>query len=186
MRVVSDNGRTRALYLSPGTNTKRRTGTRGGPSGRMLVRWDGGYQDRPWAGNHVLILNNEGEPFSIWLLWDEKSGELQCWYINLEDPWRRTPLGYDSRDRILDIVVSPDLTEWEWKDEDEFKYRLEEAGASQSAADAVRSDGLRALEELRDRRENFDRWRSWKPDPSWTLPSVVDGWDRLIATDAKT
>jgi hypothetical protein len=180
MRVVSDDGRSRALFLCPGTNTKRRTGSRGGPSGRLLLRWDGGYQDRPWGGNRVLILNDEGEPFSIWLIWDDKSNELQCWYINLEDPWRRTPVGYDSRDRILDIVVSPDLAEWEWKDEDDFRYRLNEAGARPSAAEAVRSDGLRAVQRLRDSREDYERWRYWKPDPSWAVPTVVEGWDRLI------
>ncbi len=184
MRVVSDEGSSRALFLCPGTTTKRRTGERGGPRGRLMLRWDGGYEDRTWGRNRVLILNEEGDPFSIWLIWDDKSGELLEWYINLEDPWRRTALGFDSRDRVLDIVVSPDLTEWKWKDEDEFQWRLEQGGAPRPLNASVRSDGLVALERLRDPGRNFGRWLSWKPDPLWTVPPVAQGWDELIVTSA--
>jgi protein associated with RNAse G/E len=41
------------------------------------------------------------------------------WYVNLQCPYRRTPLGIEAMDLMLDIVVEPDMT-WRWKDDDEF------------------------------------------------------------------
>lgn len=38
-------------------------------------------------------------------------------YVNIEEPWQRTPIGFDSRDHLLDIVVTVDLSTWHWKDE---------------------------------------------------------------------
>ena len=46
-----------------------------------------------------------GEPWSEWR-WLEADGSWSStFYINLEQPWIRTPIGYDSHDWILDIVV---------------------------------------------------------------------------------
>jgi hypothetical protein len=41
-------------------------------------------------------------------------------YLNLEDPWRRSDLGFDSGDWELDIVGTP--TAWQQKDEDELEW----------------------------------------------------------------
>jgi hypothetical protein len=30
-------------------------------------------------------------------------------YVNLEDPWRRTAIGFDSWDHVLDVAVAPDV-----------------------------------------------------------------------------
>ena len=41
--------------------------------------------------------------------------EFLGWYVNLEEPFRRTPLGFDVRDLQLDILVDPER-KWRWKD----------------------------------------------------------------------
>lgn len=40
--VVRHDERSIALYMSPGTTLKQRTGRYGGPRDRMLLEWDGG------------------------------------------------------------------------------------------------------------------------------------------------
>lgn len=43
--VVTDEEGLIALYRPSGTAGRQRSGEFGGPRGRMLVRWDGGYRD---------------------------------------------------------------------------------------------------------------------------------------------
>ena len=46
--TVTDRDDLIALYLPAGTVGKQRSGERGGPRGRMLITWDGGYRDCLW------------------------------------------------------------------------------------------------------------------------------------------
>jgi len=34
-----------------------------------------------------------------------RTGSGRCTYVNMEDPWRWTNIGYDSHDWVLDLVV---------------------------------------------------------------------------------
>ena len=52
------------------------------------------------------------------LFWDE-SWSFLGWYVNLQSPLRRSPLGFDMTDWALDVWVEPD-GRWQWKDEDDF------------------------------------------------------------------
>jgi protein associated with RNAse G/E len=38
------------------------------------------------------------------------------WYVNLQCPFRRTEVGIEAMDLMLDVVVDPDGT-WRWKDD---------------------------------------------------------------------
>ncbi|MHC3391083.1 hypothetical protein ACLQ2E_16740 [Streptomyces lavendulocolor] len=40
--------------------------------------------------------------------------------MNFEHLIRRTTTGFDTFDLTVDLVVDPDLTRWEWKDEDAY------------------------------------------------------------------
>ena len=55
------------------------------------------------------------EPFSTWVFWEGRERNLDCWYINLQEPYRRTLDGIDSQDLELDFVVAPDGS-WRKKD----------------------------------------------------------------------
>jgi protein associated with RNAse G/E len=103
-----------------------------------------------------------------------------CWYINLEQPFRRTPIGFDYMDQTLDIVVEPDMSAWRWKDEDEFEEAQEHGIFTRSQASTIRAEGERALERLLAREPPFDdRWEDWRPDPAWQLPKITGDWDSL-------
>jgi len=175
--VVVDREDLVALYLPAGTIGKQRTGERGGPRGRMLLRWDGRHRDIAWERTNVLTLYQPGDSHSIWLAWDAGSSELQWWYLNLEEPWRRTSRGFDTRDQILDAWAPADLASWEWKDEDELAWCVQSGRWTAEEAAAIRSAGERALDRARRRAPPLDEpWERWRPDPSWPLPTVGERW----------
>ena len=111
-----------------------------------------------------------GRAHSVYLFWDD-DWALSHWYVNFEQPLRRTPVGFDTFDEKLDLIVPPDGT-YSWKDEDE----LEQAAAlGLLDADAVRAEAARVLEEW-----PFPTgWEDWRPDPAWPIPQLPDGWDRV-------
>jgi hypothetical protein len=45
------------------------------------------------------------------------SHQLAHWYVNFQRPMRRTAIGFDTFDLLLDLVIAPDLSRWDWKDE---------------------------------------------------------------------
>ena len=82
--------------------------------------------------------------------------------MNLEEPWRRTQIGFDVRDLELDIEVAPDFS-WHWKDEDEFEWSIAEGRIDGKRRDAIRTEGKRALQRIIRREPPLDRsWEEWR------------------------
>ena len=86
------------------------------------------------------------------------------WYVNLQQPLRRTPLGFEAMDMMLDVVVEPDLT-WRWKDEDEFADLLDRGLVDAATGDRVRREGEAVIGrvERRDRRRSPSRGPAGAP-----------------------
>lgn len=57
-----------------------------------------------WFGEGTLMVSRPGEAHSIWLFWTP-NGTFDGWYVNLEEPRRRTRDGVLTRDQFLDLVV---------------------------------------------------------------------------------
>lgn len=128
----------------------------------------------------TLRLVTPGTPHSVQLHWSHSPRRLQCWYINLEAPLRRTPLGFDFFDHIVDIVVSPDRKRWEWKDLDELDEARAHGLVDSDEVAARIAEGERALDRLRIGAPPFDgSWELWCPDPRWSMPSLPAGWDAV-------
>jgi predicted RNA-binding protein associated with RNAse of E/G family len=174
LTVVRDEPNLLALYQPAGAPWKRPYSRDGLP-----IR----VPDQPWElrddklADDSLRLIIPGDAHSTLLIWREP-WKLLRWYINLEEPFRRTPMGFDYMDQTLDIVVQPDMSSWRWKDEDEF----EEAKAAEiftpDEARAIHAEGKRALERLLARKSPFDeRWENWRPDPAWRHPEITSDWD---------
>lgn len=180
--VVEDTPEFVVLFQPTGTVCKKRTGRRGGPTGRVMLPdgWDGGHEDVTWSGPPKLRFYAWGSAHSILRSWDSEADRAEGWYINLEAPWTPTSIGFDTRDHILDITVSPDLSSWAWKDEDELAWAVEvgKCDYTPESARAIRAEGERALEKLERRHRPFgDDWHRWRPDPRWPIPTLPEGWD---------
>lgn len=176
MTVVRDEDGEVVLYLRPGTVGKQRTGVRAGPRDRLLVEWDGGHRDVVWTGTNVVRLYREGDEYSIWIARDDATGAVVWRYINLEAPWRRTPIGFDSRDHYLDLHAAAD-GEWSWKDEDEVAWLVEQGRMDAAFAAAVRASGERALSRIKAGESMLsDAWATWKADSSWEVARLPPNW----------
>lgn len=132
--------------------------------------------DHVWHTRRCLMIAPFGEAHTLSLHWDHASGAFLGWYVNLQEPMRRSRFGYDSFDQMLDIWIEPDGT-WSWKDWDEL-VEAEQVGLfSASEAAAIRAEGERVIASLGTRLPTG--WEGWQPDPAWALPAVPEGWNRL-------
>ncbi len=140
--------------------------------------------DSHWRRD-TLRLMFPGAQHSIWATWQaDASGEraFYQYYVNLEEPYRRTPIGVDTNDHTLDIVVQPDLS-WEWKDEGEYQERVATGifGADFAAKGRAVMEGVVA--DIEARRPPFHgEWPHWAPDPEWGVPVLRPEWETLPAT----
>jgi uncharacterized protein len=141
---------------------------------QLLEGWE--MTDHVWHTRRVLSLTTLGAAHSLDLHWDHATDAFLGWYVNLQEPVRPTPLGYDTFDQMLDIWIEPDGS-WRWKDWEEL-VEAERVGLfTRGEAGAIRAEGRRVIERL-------DRllptgWEDWRPDPSVELPTLPPEWDRI-------
>jgi hypothetical protein len=140
--------------------------------------------DYVWRETDVLMLFTPGAAHAVYVMWETGHTRLRCWYVDLQEPLRRTPIGFDTRDHLLDIVVSPDQSEWWWKDEDEFNEAVAIGLFSAEEALAIRAEGERVVELLRASQSPFcDGWEKWRPPVEWAMPDLPANWDNIAARD---
>ena len=178
LRVAQDLGSWTALYLPPRTQSLW-PHTREGVTIRIpAAEWvlDGG----PWEGGDVLCLVQPGLGYTVAAHWDNDHS-LDHWKIDLVEPVRRTWLGFDYMDQLLDIIVSADRSMWRWKDEDEVREAQARGLFSAEQVGDLYRRGERALQALRAKEPPFDGgWETWKPTPDLRAPfDLPDGWEQV-------
>ena len=137
--------------------------------------------DRQWVDTDVLMLTTPGTAHAVYAMWEEGHTNFRCWYINLQDPLRRVPTGFDTKDHLLDIVVNPARSEWRWKDEDELREAVEVGLSSPQNARAIRAEGKRAIQLLQaGEPPACDGWEKWAPPAEWGIPGLPEDWDSLV------
>lgn len=152
------------------------------PAGASYMRWAPAAGTRqlvagPWRRN-VLRLMFPGAPYSVWLQW-EPDGSFRGYYVNFEEPYRRTPIGFDTNDHTLDMVVDPDFR-WRWKDSDEFDQRVASGIYSHEFATHLRESAAAVPAAIERHQPPFDdTWAAWRPDPAWPIPELPAGWDTV-------
>jgi hypothetical protein len=142
--------------------------------------------DRPWhlelhphGDSGVLSFAWPDTPYAILLIQNE-DGSPRGWYVNLQTPLARTPVGFDTVDHALDVLVSLDRESWTWKDEDELTEAIALGLFTEADAASFHYWGERAVEHLVLRLPPFDdAWEGWRPDPSWPVPALPDGWEQV-------
>jgi hypothetical protein len=130
-----------------------------------------------WEGHGVLMLQRPGDEYAVWHFWSGPERRFTCWYLNIQEPFRCTAIGYDTQDLELDVVMFEDYA-WVLKDEDALDAHV--ATGRHSAATMQRARDVGAgITAMIERRELW--WdlelRHWTPDPAWDTPAgVLDGW----------
>lgn len=127
---------------------------------------------------HVLSFAWPGNPAAV-LLFYGSDWSPSHWYVNLEDPLRRSPVGFDTLDHKLDVIVELDGS-WRWKDEDQFVEVIERGLLDPGQGRGLRNEAEGAVRRIVEHEPPFDRdWYGWRPDPAWPPPTLPDGWDRV-------
>jgi hypothetical protein len=190
--LFRSNYRGRILYAVPGylleeTPTHVVTATvpgaecrmLAGPRAQVLAAVAAGRErteTRAWDTTFVVWRTAFGAAHALGHFWNAETGCFLGYYVNLQAPLRRSELGFDSLDYQLDIVVEPNGV-WRWKDEDELAEAVAVGVYSASEAAAVREEGERVIASLPDVLPTG--WEGWRPDPSWPLLQLPNGWDRI-------
>jgi len=180
--VVEDSATCIALYLAEHTPIKRPVGSDGSPvprtrshEPRIAVPWELG--DARWLNTSVLWLARPGTAHAIGLFWQGPERHFLGWYGNLQAPLQRTAIGFDSADHALDVQITHDRT-WSWKDEDEFASVQHRGVFSLDEAVEIRAEGERVVAAVEANAWPFNAgWEQWRPDPTWPIPVIPDGWD---------
>lgn len=168
-----------ALYQPPGAPTRRRLGARGGPSGRNLLvdEWDGRHHASTFGGPPVVRAYLPGSSYSIIRRWNPQHNDFSGWYINLERPWTRTALGFDSEDFLLDIVFAEDRSTWTVKDEDELAWAVETGTISAELSATIRRAGDQAISDSASNGGVFGiDWSTITPNRAWSEPFMPTNW----------
>ena len=172
--VVEETAQFIATHIAPGATWKRPMDVQGRdirmPHGEWQLRCDA------WYGHGVLRLFMRNAAHSVLIFLGPT--DVERWYINLETPFQRTPIGLDVRDQFLDIVFSSDLSTYQIKDEPELHEALALGLIDAVEAAAIRAEAARVITRVQQSHPAIqDRWRSWRPPASWTLPQLAPGWD---------
>lgn len=143
--------------------------------------WPGGrhpwYGKAAWRGHGTLMLHRPGEAYAVWVFWRGRDRDFAGWYLNFQEPFRRTAVGFDTLDHELDIWMPDGGPRWEWKDRELLEARVAEGRFTAAEAAAIRHDADRVAAELDAGRLWWDeRWRDWAPDSAWDAPRLPRGW----------
>jgi hypothetical protein len=129
------------------------------------------------ASYPILSFAWTATPYAVLMSWHE-DGTFWQWYVNLQTPLVRTPLGFDTVDHALDVLIAPDRSSWSWKDEDELDQAVSLGLFTPGDAAWFRYWGERAVEHVLLHLPPFDLdWELWVPDPAWPPPELPAGWD---------
>lgn len=143
----------------------------------LLTRCDWILVDSVWDVSTLWLLR-EDEWHAVWVSYLD-SGEHWGWYINLQEPFRRTKRGIQTMDLMLDILVERDRS-WRWKDEDDFEMLLTRGLLNSITAERVRDEAGKVLQRVERSEPPFDgSWSHWRPDSTWSLPELPDSWASL-------
>ena len=130
----------------------------------------------PWEETDVLATTVPGSWLVVWHMWHHDSGEFACWYVDLKRPHVRTPVGFDTYDLDLDIVVLPDRS-WKWKDEKEFALRRDAGFITAEEADAIAHAAKSTISLIESGAPPFDgSLLDWRPHSGWPVPTHPERW----------
>ncbi|MFG1805294.1 DUF402 domain-containing protein [Streptomyces sp. NPDC049040] len=139
-----------------------------------LASGDWRLGDWRWEDTVALLWNPPGTYFSVNAYFSPSADHrLLRWYVNFQRPLRRTAAGFDTFDLLVDLVVAPDLSRWEWKDEDEYAHgrRLGVVDDTDHLAlEAARGQVLAMIGEQAGPFAADAGWTAWRSDPSWPAP----------------
>jgi hypothetical protein len=176
IETLVDDGERIVVWQPAGSTVMHPTGKRGGPRGRNMMAPDGKHEAALWEGTGVIRAHSVGQSWSVWR-WEDGDAWRPGFYINLEAPWLRTPLGFDTGDWILDLEVDGAgvITR---KDSDELEWSLDVGRLTPREVDVIESAARSAAAALAAGAWPFSAdWNAWLPGRTSEPLEIPAGWD---------
>ena len=178
MRVVADSGDVMVAWLAHGTRVMY-WALPDGQDPRSVpleqrFRRPLTTASRLWSGGVLRVIPIH-ESFQVLHFWDEDQ-VFKGWYVNLEAPKVRSGARLDTVDWHLDIWIDADRTHV-WKDEPEAAAAVEAGHSQRHELTTAWSTGQSIVDRLADWPTPIGDWRSFRPPPYWSVPSLPDDWD---------
>jgi hypothetical protein len=131
----------------------------------------------------ALVILTPGAGHAVTAMFHGGGGPFICWYVDLQEPFRRVSDGIVTCDQSLDIVIGEDRR-WRWKDEDHLARSVELGWRTQGQADAIRREGEGVIAALERGAAPFSgAWPSWRADPDWPVPELPNDWASVPTYD---
>jgi len=178
LHVVEDTGELLVLYQPEGSPFGFGAGD-DWPTPSGLHPYDG---RTGWVGEGPLGLHRPDDPFAVWAYWGGPDRTFLGWYVNLQSPFRRTPIGIDSLDLELDLLVTPEL-DVHVKDEDQVDRSAALGRFSGDDAAAIHALGADVKRRIEQEGAWWDlSWSTWTPPPPLrVVPPLRADWDEVPA-----
>jgi hypothetical protein len=172
--VVCDHHELLALYTPPGAPFDFPPGR--WPTVDGLHPW---HARTHWEGHGMLSLHRPSDWYAIFVFWQGPERRFEGWYVNMQEPFRRTPAGIDTQDLELDILL-PVGGGWELKDDEVLEQRVREGRYTEPQVAHTRAEAALVVAEVEAGREWWDpSWADWEPDPTWRAPAFPEAYGDL-------
>ncbi|MFE7357273.1 DUF402 domain-containing protein [Streptomyces sp. NPDC057543] len=187
LRVIADTSEALVTACAPGAEARwptlyakaRANGDRSVRTEAFDAMATGEWElaDSRWQETELLLWKQPGAWFSVnaFFVSNGVGRRLRNWYVNFERPSVRDAAGFDTFDLTVDLVIDPDLSQYEWKDVDEYAHVRRLGIVTDTEHQAVDDARAQALAMLADRSGPFKaaaEWRSWRWDPTWPMPRL--------------
>ncbi len=184
VRVIKDTPEETVLCTWPGAECMAPAGyLRGGHT-----TWDRWHETTShtlnlekyaWHTNRFLTVLEPKKYFSTIYIWRADTGVFDCYYINFQLPFKRTPLGFDTLDLDLDIVIEPSY-DWQWKDVEEYQHGIQTGGIKLEWIGEVERARKEIATRLQSRSYPLDgSWLNWTPNLNWPALKLPVNWDTI-------
>jgi hypothetical protein len=182
--VVADTPDEVALLLLPGAEVRKPDGLWSGTA-RVWDRWaaqranDWVLQPGTWRTNRMLMLVRPANWYAVMYFWPADTGVFDCYYVNFQLPLQRTPVGFDSFDLELDLVMEPGGP-WHWKDEEDYRAGIAAGFILPEWTAQIDRAKETLFTQMTARTYPFDgTWISYQPPVHWAPPSLPAGWNDI-------
>jgi hypothetical protein len=183
--VVQDSDELTALYQPEGTPILRWQMDEGRSVEPLTARMDALRLIYPELPYHVTLWFDAGTGVPPWFqpYFGGGKGRFRGWKVDMSAPHRRTALGFDTTDDVLDIILRPDDS-WYIKDDEELVGYTQSGVYTQAEADRIREYCRAVVPLIESKAPPFDdEWVDWRPAPGMSAPRAAKGWERLPGGD---
>ncbi len=176
LRVVADSGNSTVLYLAAETTFRAARAPGGGPV-RDVSDW--ASVQTTWTGGSLLRLLQEGLWYCVDVEFDAER-RFAGYYVNFQEPVRRTARGFDTVDLVLDVEVAPDGAA-RIKDADDLDAAVADGHVPTEVASRVQAQAASVRRAIADCGAPLgaDRWVGWRAPAEWEVPTLNDGWQEI-------